>query len=362
MSASTTILPVILSGGAGSRLWPLSRRAAPKQLLALVGDRTMVEATAARFDAPGYLPPAFICNADHADTIDAQVPAKNGESGSLILEPVGRNTAPCAAVAALHAREIGADLVLMSPADHHVTDPESFRDAVAAARGAALDGHIVTFGITPTGPETGYGYIRRGGGLGGRVARVDSFVEKPDRATAQGYLDAGGYSWNAGLFLFAPDAMIAELERHAPAILAAARAAYDRASRSGRRLALDADSFAASPSEAVDRAVMERTDRAAVVDVSMGWNDIGAFDALHRVRADAGGADAHGNVAPEGTIAMEAGGCLVDSDGPRVSLVGVENVGVVVRGGEVLVVALDRAQGVKAVVDAIKAGGDTGRL
>ena len=352
--SAPSILPVILSGGAGSRLWPLSRRAHPKQLLPLVGDQTMVEATAARMN--GFLPPAAICNADHADAIEAQLP----DGGAVVLEPVARNTAPAAAVAALHGQAEGADLVLLSPADHHVGDPDAFRAAVLAAAPAAMDGHLVTFGITPTRPETGYGYIRRGlraaDELAGGVWRVAQFREKPDADTARAYVEAGNYLWNAGLFLFRPETLIAEMEAHVPDILQAARASYSNAKREGRRVALDREAFAASPSDSLDYAVMERTDRAAVLQVEMGWSDIGSFASLH----DAVERNSDGNAG--GSTLVESSGNLVRTDGPRVHLVGVEGLGVVVSGDDVLVVDLAHSQSVKQVVDSLKAKGDTDRL
>ena len=338
------ILPVILSGGAGTRLWPMSTPQTPKQLLPLVGETTMLEATAARFQGAGFAPPAVICNAAHAAEIARQVP----DGGAIILEPVGRNTAAAAALAAFHAQDAGAELVFLAPADHHISDPGAFRAAALAAAPAARDGWIVTFGIAPDRPETGYGYIRMGEILDASVHQVAAFVEKPDRATAQAYLADGGYAWNAGLFLFRPDTLVAEMERHCPDIVEAVGKAWEASRPDGRHVPVDASRFAKVRSDSLDYAVMEPTSRAACLRVDMGWTDIGSFGALR----DARPRDAHGNSLPPGTVAVEAADNLVVTDGPRVSLAGVSGIGVIVRNGEVLVVDLDRSQTVKQVAEA----------
>lgn len=314
----------------------------------------MIAQTADRFEGEGFLDPAVICNAAHSDAVASEVSGK----GAILLEPVGRNTAPAAAIAALHGQDVGAELVLLSPADHHVRNPDAFRDAARAASAAAREGYIVTFGITPDRPETGYGYIRMGDPVSGEVRRVDAFVEKPDLETAKSYLSAGGYAWNGGLFLFAPSLMLAEMEAFAPEMLSAARAAYEQAKTSGREIALDRDAFAASPSESIDYAVMEKTTHAACLSVDMGWSDIGSFMSL----LDASERDNEGNRLPTTAMAVNAQDNLVMTDGPQVSLVGVSGVGVIVRGNEVLVVNLDHSQSVKQLVDGLKASGEMRRL
>ena len=333
------ILPVILSGGAGSRLWPLSTPAHPKQLLPLVGERTMIQETAARFEGADFLSPAVICNAAHADAVAAQVAG----DGVIGLEQVGRNTAAAAAWAALIGRDAGAELVLLAPADHHITDVGAFREAVAEAAGVARSGHIVTFGIQPTRPETGYGYIRMSETLQGGVRRVEAFVEKPDTATAQRYVATGDYAWNAGLFLFRPDTLLSEMKQHAADILESLEIALADGRREGRYVHPHAERFAATRSQSFDYAVMETTDLAACLPVEMGWTDIGSFEALLTARKR----DAQGNALPRLSRALDAKNCLVDTDGPRVSLVGVENLGVIVRDGEVLVIDLAQSQRVK---------------
>ena len=299
----------------------------------------MIQETAARFKGADFLSPAVICNAAHADAVAAQVAG----GGAIGLEPMGRNTAAAAAWAALIGRDAGAELVLLAPADHHITDVGAFREAVAEAASVAQGGHIVTFGIQPTRPETGYGYIRMSEALEGGVRRVDAFVEKPDAKTAERYVATGDYAWNAGLFLFHPDTLVSQMERHATDILGSVEAALADGRREGRFIYPDAERFAATRSQSFDYAVMEATDVAACLPVEMGWTDIGSFEALLLARAR----DTQGNALPPASRALDAKNCLVDSDGPRVSLVGVENLGVIVRDGEVLVIDLAQSQRVK---------------
>ncbi len=353
------IYPVIMSGGAGSRLWPLSRQAEPKQLLPLVTDQTMIQATVARFDGPEFADPVFICNALHVDQIKAQMSAMSRSVDAIIVEPVGRNTAPCAVVAAQHVKSRDPDaLVLLVPADHHVEKPKNFAKAVHRAVPAARDGRLVTFGITPEGPETGYGYIEGAEALDDGVFAVEAFREKPNRETAEAYLKTGRYSWNAGLFLFSPDAFLSEAQVHADGITKSASAAYDKATWSADVAQLDQDIFAACASDSIDYAVMEKTQKAAVVPVDMGWSDIGSFSALHEVRQN--GEDR--NALTGDVILQNAAGILAHSDGPTISVVGLNNIGVIVRDGNVLVVGLDSAQDVKKVVTHLKDKGRTDKL
>ena len=345
------IMPVIMSGGAGSRLWPASRAANPKQLLKLITDKTMVQETVLRVSGPAYTPPVFICNGAHAEAISEQMEEIGAAPLAIITEPMGRNTAPAAVVAAQYARAHDENtLVLLLPADHHVTKPKAFRDAIAAAVPAALSGHLVTFGIQPDAPETGYGYIERGAAIDSRSYAVSAFREKPDVETAKAYLASGGFAWNAGIFLFSPEAFINEITKFEPALVQSATAALHGASAKGACINLARESFAACKSESIDYAVMEKTTKAAVVPCDIGWNDIGSFSALHRVTK---GAD---NMSlPGGTLAVDAKECLVLSDGPVVSLVGVENIGVIVKDGAVLVVNLNQSQDVKKIVAQLKA-------
>ena len=351
MMRETKIIPVIMSGGAGSRLWPASRQAMPKQLLPLVTDETMVQETAQRFSGDLYHDPVFICNAAHAEPIRAQMQAIEQNIGAIIVEPMGRNTAPCAVVAALHAQISDPDaLILLAPADHHVTKPEAFRRSVAAAIPAANAERLVTFGIAPTGPETGYGYIEQGEAIAPGAFDVAAFKEKPDAVTAQSYLDAGGYYWNAGIFLFSPETLLAEMNKFHPEIVSQSKIAYEKAELKTRQYQLDAKAFAACPSESIDYAVMEPTDKAAVVPCDIGWNDIGSFTSLHALKQGENGNAFSGDI-----IAHNTSNSLVESDGPLVTTVGVDGLAVIVKDGAVLVAKLDAAQDVKKIVENLKA-------
>ena len=346
------ITPVVLSGGSGTRLWPLSRTGKPKQLLSLTAPETMLQLTLARTaGAAGFAAPLVVANAQHADMIDAQL-AEGGIDGSrLILEPVGRNTAPAIAAAAL-ALERDAVMLVM-PSDHVIADVDAFRAAVARALPLVREGWLATFGITPDAAETGYGYIRRGEDLAPGVARVDRFVEKPDRATAEAYLAEGNYSWNGGIFLFGAGAYLDALETHAPEIVAAVRESMDGARTDGSRIYPDAHAFAASPGQAVDYAVMEKARRVAVVPVEMGWSDVGSWDALHAISArDAGGNTQQGEV-----IAIDTTGCFIRTDGPLVAAVGVSDLIVIATPDAVLVLPRGSSQQVKRAVEALKRDG-----
>jgi mannose-1-phosphate guanylyltransferase/mannose-6-phosphate isomerase len=345
------ITPVLMSGGAGTRLWPLSRKAKPKQFHALGGARTLIQETALRFTTEAFTPPMVVCNAAHADLVRSQLAEVGVTARALILEPEGRNTGPATATAVTLAAEDGLDLLLFVHADARIADPAALRAAIAAGTPAAEAGALVIFGITPTAPETGYGYIRAEPGEGA-VRKVAAFVEKPDLATARAYVADPAYSWNAGIFLFRPDAFLAEVERVAPALATAARAAIAQAPRDGDTIRLGA-AFLASPPVAVDIAIFEKTDKAMVVSADIGWSDIGAYDALW---ADAP-KDAAGNALQGDAIVAESSGALVISDGPTVVLAGVEDLAVIVENGVVLVTRRDDAQAVRAAVEAVREAG-----
>jgi len=351
MMGEVKIIPVILSGGAGSRLWPASRQAMPKQLLPLVTEQTMVQETAERLSGDLFLPPIFICNAAHAEPIRQQMTELDMPIGAIIVEPMGRNTAPCAVVAALHAQISYANaLILLAPADHHVTKPDSFRRSVAAAIPAAEKGYLVTFGIAPDAPETGYGYIQQGELIAPGAFEVEAFKEKPDRETAQSYLDQGNYFWNAGIFLFSPETLLSEMKSYHPTVVEHASMAYENAKLCTGQIELNEESFAACPSESIDYAVMEPTDKAAVVLADIGWNDIGSFTSLHALKKGESGNAIKGDV-----IAYDTQNSLIETDGPLVTTVGMDGFAVIVKDGSVLVAKLDAAQDVKKIVETLKA-------
>ena len=345
------ILPVILSGGSGTRLWPLSREAYPKQFLPLVGDVTMLQATWNRVAAIAGKAPIVVANQEHRFMAAEQLRECNVTPQALILEPIGRNTAPAIAIAALQALAAGEDaLLLVLPSDHVVRNDAAFHAAVKQAAAAADAGKLVTFGIVPTAPESGYGYIKAQAGTG--VHAVDRFVEKPDLATAQQYVASGEYYWNSGMFLFKASRYLQELEALQPAILAACRAALDKASRDSDFIRLDADAFAASPNDSIDYAVMEKTADAAVVPLDAGWNDVGSWSALWEVSdKDADGNACHGDV-----IALDCRNSY--AYGTRlIAMVGLEDVVVVETDDAVFVGHKDRVQDVKEIVGQIKRDG-----
>lgn len=347
------IAPVIMSGGAGTRLWPLSTPEKPKQFHALASDQTMLQDTCRRMaDEHGltFLPPIVICSAQHLDDVQVQLEAIGVVPGAIVLEPCARNTAAVAAVAARMTADLYPDaLALLLPADHVMRDPSAFRAAIARAAAVAVD-RIVTFGIQPERPETGYGYIQRAEPLSAGVYAVAQFTEKPNFELAHAYLAEGGYDWNAGIFLFSPQAMAAEMDRHCPAILKSATAALTAATREGVVIRLDADLFSHTPSESIDIAVMERTDRAAVTPCAVGWADVGSWSELWRL-VDG---DAHGNVMQGDAVAIDTWGSYIQGDGLTVAVVGLTDIIVVASQGAVVVLPKARSQDVKALVDGVK--------
>jgi mannose-1-phosphate guanylyltransferase/mannose-1-phosphate guanylyltransferase/mannose-6-phosphate isomerase len=351
------IVPVLLSGGSGSRLWPLSRETYPKQLLPLLGDKTLLQQTALRVaDRSAFAPPVMIANAEHRFIIAEQLRALDLAGITTVLEPEGRNTAPAAAVAALIASGESRDpVVLLLPVDHLVRDTAAFSRAIATGLPAADAGKIVLFGVRPGGPATGYGYIQVGSELAGApgVGEVARFVEKPDIEAARRYVGAGDHLWNCGIFLFRARSLIDEFERLAPDILASARAALAGAVRDLDFLRLAAAPFAKCPSVSVDYAVMEKTDKAAVVRGDFDWSDVGSWSALW----DAGEKDRSGNVAIGDVITEDASGCYLHGDGPLVAALGVEDLVVTATPDVVLVTTRERDQDVKRLVTRLKANG-----
>lgn len=346
------ITPILMSGGAGTRLWPLSRKGRPKQFHALGGTRTLIQETALRVQGPMFGPPMVVCNAAHADLVREQLSAVGVTPKALILEPEGRNTGPASAIAAaVAAQGDPQNLVLLLHADNLVADVAGLHAAVAAGVEAATAGALVIFGVTPTGPETGYGYIRAAAGEG-RVRKVAAFVEKPDLATAKAYVADPAYAWNAGMFLFRPQVFLEEAARTAPDLAAAAQAAVAEATREGDALRLG-EAFLRSPAVAIDTSVFERTERAVVVAADIGWSDVGNYDALWAGTAKT----AEGNALSGPAMTSDAKNCLVMTDGPPVVLAGVTDLAVVVENGVVLVTRRDAPAAVRGAVEALKASG-----
>ena len=344
-----TLQPVLLCGGSGTRLWALSREAYPKQFLPLTGEDSLLQATWRRVAPLADAAPIVVAGEEHRFLAAEQLRLTGAPAAAIVLEPVGRNTAPAIAAAALQATAAGEDpLLLVLPSDHVVADAEAFRAAVRAACAAAEDGALVTFGIVPDAPETGFGYIQAAPGED--VRKVLRFVEKPDADTARAYLDAGGYYWNSGMFLFRASRYLAELERLRPDILAATRAAFAAARRDGDFIRLDRDAFIACPAQSIDYAVMERTDAAMVLPVEIGWNDVGSWSALW----DVAERDAAGNACRGDVIAVDSRDSYAYAR-RLVALVGVEGIVVVETDDAVLVARKDKVQQVKEVVAQLKA-------
>jgi len=348
------IHPVILSGGSGTRLWPLSRAALPKQLLPLVSERTMLQETVLRLSGiADVTPPTLVCNHEHRFMVAEQMRAIDVAPEAIFLEPVGRNTAPAAAVAALALIAQDAEaLMLLLPADHLIADVAAFERAVAQAADAAQAGQLVTFGIVPQAPETGYGYIQRGTASShwDGVFAVERFVEKPSREIAQGYLQSGDYFWNSGMFLFKAETFINELRAYRPDILAASQAALDNSQRDLDFVRLDTQAFTACPSESIDYAVMERTRNAVVVPADIGWSDIGSWSALWEV----GAKDHAGNVMRGDVYCDGASNNLIRAESRMVAVIGVSDLVIVETSDAIMVAHKDRVQDVKKVVEHLK--------
>jgi mannose-1-phosphate guanylyltransferase/mannose-1-phosphate guanylyltransferase/mannose-6-phosphate isomerase len=348
------VIPVILAGGAGNRLWPLSRQEYPKLLIALLGDRSLVQDTALRFaDRSRFTAPLVITSEAIRFTIADQLQAVDATPLSLVLEPVGRGTAPAVAIAALLALEEHPDsTIVVAPSDHAIRDIAALHAALDVAVAAARQGLLVTFSIPPSRPETGYGYIEHGVSVPGvdGAFRVASFVEKPNAARAAEMLSGGRHFWNSGMFIFGAAFFLAELERHAPEILKAAKASLAGRTADLDFVRLDAGAFGKSPSDSIDYAVMERTDRAATVPLRAGWSDVGAWSELWEISER----DASGNALRGDVVVQDAKNCLVVSDRQLTTLVGVENLAVVVTDDAVLVSDLTKAQDVKKLVAKLK--------
>ncbi len=361
------IIPVILCGGSGTRLWPLSRNSYPKQLLALTGEDTMLQQTVGRLAGlEDVAPPLVICNEEHRFLVAEQLRASLQSDWTIILEPIGRNTAPAAALASLYAMEKDRDaLILVLPADHLIKDEPKFIEAVQAAAYLASQGYLATFGITPTAPETGYGYIKKGEvkKLNAEVSKrqgqepaaylIDRFVEKPDLATATDYVGSHEYLWNSGMFLFGAEVFWAELESHAPKMALACQQAYSNAVEDLDFLRLDAAAFLQCPSDSIDYAVMEKTTKGVVVPVDPGWNDIGSWSALWEV----GKRDENDNVIHGDVAAYNTSNSLLHAESRLLATVGLTGHVVVETADAVLVAAKEHVQDVKHIVGLLKKQG-----
>ncbi len=351
-----SIVPVILSGGTGTRLWPLSREGYPKQFWPLVGAGTMLQDTAGRAIGPGFAPPVVVCNEAHRFLVAEQLRAARIEGARILLEPAGRNSAPAVAAAALLVAEQAPDAVLwLMAADAAITDVPALHAALARAVVAAEAGRIVTFGMQPTAPETGYGYIEAGAELAEApgVRAVDRFVEKPDAAKAADFLAGGRHLWNSGMFVATAATLVAELQRFAPELMRTVADAVAEATRDLDFVRLGAAAFSAAPAVSIDYAVMEKTALAAVVPASIGWSDLGSWAALW----EAGAKDARGNVASGPVEMVDADGCYVRSEGILTGVIGLKDVVVVTAEDAVLVMPRDRAQDVKLLVDRLRQAG-----
>ncbi|MBT3305292.1 MAG: mannose-1-phosphate guanylyltransferase/mannose-6-phosphate isomerase [Alphaproteobacteria bacterium] len=355
---SKTIVPVILSGGSGQRLWPLSREMYPKQLINILSDRSLLQETAIRLGGTDFAPPMIVCNDSHRFIVAEQLREVGAQPGPIVLEPCRRNTAPAAALAALILLTQDPDAVmLLAPSDHAIGNEQAFAAAVATGLSAAAQGKLVTFGIKPDRPATGYGYIQQGGAISEAKGCfvIDSFTEKPDAATAEQYIEQGDYFWNGGIFLFSAATFIRTLEGLRPDMVAACRKAIDGASTDLDFFRPDETAFEACPSESIDVAVMEHTPDGAVVPVDMDWHDVGSWAALWEISDQ----DADANVLIGDVIAQDAKGSYLRSDGPLLTAVGVENMVIVATDDAVLVGDRGASEEIRSLVETLKQKGRT---
>ena len=351
------IVPVVLLGGSGTRLWPVSRKNHPKQFLNLTGDQTLLQATLSRLDGlKGLESSIVICNEEHRFTTAEQLTEMNRDLGDIILEPVGKNTAPAVAIGAMQALKSHDDvLLLVLPADHVIRDSKAFHNAISTATEAALGDKLVTFGIVPSKPETGYGYVKRGGSMhkssGGGYYDVEQFVEKPDIAKAKSYLESGEYYWNSGMFLFKASFFLQELEKFNPEIIESCKNSLDKSERDLDFIRLDKKYFTACPSDSIDYAVMEKTKNAVTVPLDAKWSDVGSWDALWEIEAKCD----NGNVLHGDVLTHNSRDCLVQAENKLVTLVGVDNLIVIETKDAVLVASKDQVQDVKWIVEKLRA-------
>jgi mannose-1-phosphate guanylyltransferase/mannose-6-phosphate isomerase len=346
------IVPVVICGGAGTRLWPASRESLPKQFIPLLGELSMFQATLQRVRGPAFAPPLIVTHTDFRFLVESQMKAL-GVEGTIVLEPARRDSGPAIAAAAVMVeRTSPGALALVLPSDHLVTDVPAFVAAVERATPAATAGRIVTFGMLPDRPHTGYGYIKPAGEIAPGVKAVDRFVEKPDAPTAARYI-AEGHLWNGGIFLFRAADFLAELDRFEPDMVRAASLSAEQAAHDLGFVRLDAEAFAGAPKKSIDYAVMERTDKAAVVPAAFGWSDVGSWSSVWDVSSK----DAEGNSARGEVEFLDSRNCLARTEGPLTVVLGLEDVVVLVEDDAVLVARKDRTEDVKRAVEKLKARG-----
>ncbi len=344
------MIPVILSGGSGTRLWPLSRSQHPKQFLPLISNHTMVQDTLLRLRGlNGLQTPLGVCNEDHRFMMAEQLREIGAQPSAIILEPVGKNTAPAVALAALTADSTD-DVLLVLPADHVIANVQAFQKAVSKAGALAEQGFLVTFGIVPTEPETGYGYIKAGNKLDDDSFNVAAFVEKPDQSTAKKYVDSGEFYWNSGMFAFTARRYLEELEKYHPAILKSCQAALTNAQRDIDFIRLDKEAFLQCPADSIDYAVMEKTDQAVVIPLEAEWNDVGSWSALWDVTEK----DQDGNAVSGDVLTLNTKNSFLHSSHKLITTVGVNNLVVVETDDAVMIAAKDQVQDVKKIVDQLK--------
>lgn len=343
--------PVILAGGSGTRLWPLSRQLYPKQFLALSGDKTMFQLTIERLNGIECERAIVICNEEHRFIVAEQMRQLGIDGGSILLEPMAKNTAPAIALAALKALEKDeTSVILVMPADHYISDVQSFHFSIKRAMEATKEGYLVTFGVNPTKPETGYGYIKRGGEKNAGIYAVENFVEKPDEETAIKYLYDGNYYWNSGMFMFKAKTYLEELKKFEPEILECCQRAFQKSSKDLDFFRMDVEAFNECPSSSIDYAVMEKTDKSVVVPLDAGWSDIGSWSSLWELYPK----DEDNNCLIGDVMAKNTTGCLVHSENRLVVTLGVEDLIVVDTKDVVLVMNKDNAQDMKSVVERLK--------
>ncbi|MDB6049763.1 MAG: algA1 [Pseudomonas sp.] len=350
------MIPVILSGGSGSRLWPLSRKQFPKQFLALTGEHTLFQQTLERLVFDGMEEPIVVCNKDHRFIVNEQLSALRLDTQAIVLEPFGRNTAPAVAITAMLLLSEGRDeLMLVLPADHVIDDQKALQRALALATVAAERGEMVLFGVPATKPETGYGYIKSTNDalLPEGVSRVSHFVEKPDEKRAAEFVEAGNYFWNSGMFLFRASRFLEELKRHEPDIYDTCMLALERSKRDGDNIDIDEATFACCPDNSIDYAVMEKTQRACVVPLTAGWNDVGCWSSLWDVQEK----DHNGNVSKGDVVIQDSRNCMIHGNGKLVSVIGLDNIVVVETKDAMMIAHKDKVQGVKQMVNTLNEQG-----